>query len=288
LIRPLLFAQSAEIVAFCKNNGLAFRTDSTNIDTDILRNKLRHQIIPLFEEMNPAFFQTMQSNMALLREVNEVFTSEVDRFKEAVVACEQGAVLISLSLLSNHPHKKSLLFEILRPYGFKGAVMDSILNGLDGIPGKQYFSETHRLVRDRYNLILVEREAQTQPVFYIQAGEFAITAPLALAIRFFDRTPEFKYSTHPKVAHFDADMIDFPLEIRGWKTGDQFQPLGMTQSKKLSDFFIDEKFTLIDKEKSWLLISNNDIIWVVGKRLDNRFKVTSKTKHVLEICTEGD
>lgn len=288
LIRPLLFAQSADIIAYCKANGLAFRTDSSNIDTNILRNKLRHQIIPLFEDINPAFFQTMLSNMLLLSEVSEVFTNEVERFKETVVASEEGAVLISLSLLAKHPQRKSLLFEILRPYGFKGAVMDSILSGLDGIPGKQYFSETHRLVRDRYNLILVEREALTQPVFYIQAGEIAITSPLKLAIRVFDRTPDFKYSTHPEVAHFDADLIDFPLEIRSWKNGDQFQPLGMTHFKKLSDYFVNEKFTLIEKEKTWLLISNNDIIWVIGKRLDNRYKVTSLTKHVLEICVEGE
>ncbi len=283
LIRPLLFAQSSEIVSYCNANGLAFRTDSTNADTKIIRNKIRHDIIPLFTEINPAFFQTMQTNLELLKEVSEVFAIEVNRFKEQVVVSEDENVLIPVSLVKDHPQRKSLLFEVLRPYGFNGAVIDEVVKGLDGIPGRQYFSETHRLVRDRYNLILVKKEFGSNDVFYIQANEPITHEPIQLNIRVFDRTSDFKFSSCPDIAHFDADLIDFPLEIRRWKNGDQFQPLGMDQFKKLSDFFVNEKYSLIDKERVWLLISNNDIIWVIGKRMDNRFKVTAKTKRVLEI-----
>lgn len=286
VIRPLLYAQSSEIVNYCKVNQLAYRIDSSNADSSILRNKIRHQVIPLFTEMNPAFFQTMQSNMGLLKEISEVFKSDVDKFREHVVVIEEGSVLISLSLIKEYQHHKSLLFEILHPYGFNSAIIDEVLKGLDGLPGRQYFSETHRLVRDRYNLILVERKPETKDFFYIQAGETIITEPLALSLRIFTRNHEFSYSTDPKVAHFDASLIDFPLEIRRWNNGDQFQPLGMNQFKKMSDFFIDGKYSLIDKEHTWLLISNNDIIWVIGKRLDNRYKVTGITQVVLEIRFE--
>jgi tRNA(Ile)-lysidine synthase len=199
------------------------------------------------------------------------------------VVSEDDNVLIPVSLVKDHPQRKSLLFEVLRPYGFNGAVIDEVVKGLDGIPGRQYFSETHRLVRDRYNLILVKKEFGSNDVFYIQANEPITHEPIQLNIRVFDRTSDFKFSSCPDIAHFDADLIDFPLEIRRWKNGDQFQPLGMDQFKKLSDFFVNEKYSLIDKERVWLLISNNDIVWVIGKRMDNRFKVTAKTKRVLEI-----
>lgn len=284
IIRPLLFARSSDIVSYCQANGLAFRTDSTNSDTKILRNKIRHMIIPSFLEINPSFFQTMQSNMELIKEVYDMFSAEAERFKEQFVVEDDGTVLIPVSVVKDHPQRKSLLFEVLRNYGFNGPVIDEIVRGLDGIPGRQYFSGSYRMVRDRYNLILVRRDPDINDRFYIQSGELLVRDPLSLKIKLFNRTPDFRFSTNNTVAHFDADLIDFPLEIRHWYKGDQFQPLGMKKFKKLSDFFIDEKYSLISKEQSWLLISNDDIVWIIGKRLDNRYKVTEKTTKVLEVA----
>lgn len=283
VVRPLLFAQASEIIAYCRDCQLVYCTDSTNADVAILRNKIRHQIIPLFNQINPAFFQTMQHNMGLLKEVFDVFSNEIEVFKEQFVASTEDGLLIPISKVKEHPKKKSLLFEVLSPYGFNSAVVDEIVKGLDATPGRQYFSDSHRLVRDRYNLILTDITDEQKRSFYLQAGETDIYEPVKLKIREFDKDVDFQFSTNPKIAHFDADLVDFPLELRKWHKGDFFQPLGMAGFKKLSDFFINEKYSLIQKENLWLLISNSDIIWIVGKRLDNRYKVTQNTKRILEV-----
>ncbi len=283
VIRPLLFARSSEIITYCEAHKLKYCSDSTNTDVTILRNKIRHQIIPLFEQINPSFFHAMQYNMGFLKEVSEVFSNEIDAFKEQFVAATDEEYLIPISKVKDYPQKKSLLFEVLNPYGFNGAVIDEVIKGLEGIPGRQYFSDTHRLVRDRYNLILTRIIPDQKNSFYIQAGETEIIEPLKLKIRLFDKEPDFQFSTNPKVAHFDAELVDFPLELRKWRKGDSFQPLGMSGFKKLSDFFINEKYSLVQKENIWLLISNNDIIWIVGKRMDNRYKVSQSTKRILEV-----
>lgn len=283
VVRPLLFAQASEIIDYCRAIQLDYRTDSTNTDVAILRNKIRHQIIPLFNQVNPAFFLTMQHNMGLLKEVSEVFSNDIEVFKEQFVASTEDGLLIPISKVKEHPQKRSLLYEVLSPYGFNSAVIDEIVKGLDATPGRQYFSDSHRLVRDRYNLILTGITAEQKSSFYLQADETDINEPIKLKIREFDKEFGFQFSTNPKIAHFDADLIDFPLELRKWHKGDSFQPLGMACFKKLSDFFINEKYSLIQKENLWLLISNSDIIWIVGKRMDNRYKVTQNTKRILEI-----
>ncbi len=283
VVRPLLFAQASEIIDYCRGSQLDYRTDSTNADVAILRNKIRHQIIPLFNQINSAFFQTMQHNMGLLKEVSDIFSNEIEVFKQQFVASTEDGLLIPISKVKEHPQKRSLLYEVLSPYGFNSAVIDEIVKGLEATPGRQYFSDSHRLVRDRYNLILTCISAEQKNSFYIQAGETEVYEPVKLKIQLFEKEYDFQFSTNPKIAHFDAELVDFPLELRKWRNGDFFQPLGMVGFKKLSDFFINEKYSLIQKENIWLLISNSDIIWIVGKRMDNRYKVTQNTRRILEI-----
>ena len=287
LIRPLLFARSEEIVAYCNHFNLDYRTDSTNQDTTIVRNKIRHQLVPLLTGINPAFFDTMQRNMELLREAGEVFDQAVAQFTSQYVVNENELVIIPVSRIKEHLQRRSILFSILRPYGFNGAVVDEVVKGLDGLAGRQYFSDTHRLVRDRYNLLVVKREELTDEVYYIEAGDWLVNNPIGLKTRVFKKDETFRYSTNPNVVHFDADQIDFPLTMRRWKPGDHFQPLGMDQFQKLSDFFVNQKLSIIDKEQTWLLLSNDDIIWVIGRRMDNRYKITSRSKKILEIEITG-
>lgn len=287
LIRPLLFARSEEIVAYCSLFNLEFRTDSTNRDTTILRNKIRHQLVPLLTGINPAFFDTMQRNMGLLHEAGEVFEEAVAQFVSQYVVVENGSVIIPVSKIHEHPQRRSFLFAILRSYGFNSAVVDEVVKGLTGIAGRQYFSDTHRLVRDRYNLLVVEREELADEVYYIEADDWLVNKPLGLKLKVFKKEEAFRFSTNPKVAHFDADQIDFPLTIRRWRQGDQFQPLGMEQFQKLSDFFINQKLSILDKEQTWLLLSNDDIIWIIGRRMDNRYKITGRTRNILEIEITG-
>ncbi|WP_026475327.1 tRNA lysidine(34) synthetase TilS [Alkaliflexus imshenetskii] len=283
LIRPLLFAASSDIEKYCNNNNLNYRTDCTNSETKYLRNNIRHRVVPLFREMNPAFFETMQNNMSFLNEAWEIFSREAENVQQQLVAKTDDATLIPIRLINNHPQKRSMLFEMLKPYGFQGNNMEQIVDCLDGIPGKQFFSEQYRLIIDRYNLILLPRYEADHNCYVIEGGQSTIKQPVNLNIRVFERDSLFEYSKNPMTAHFDADLIDFPLTIRRPKPGDRFQPLGMQQHKKLSNFFVDEKLSLIQKEKIWLLTNGTDILWIMGMRIDNRYKVTPKSKRILEI-----
>ncbi len=283
LLRPLVYFRRSDIEFYCRTHGLNFRTDSTNSDTTIRRNQVRHHVIPEMTLLNPSFFDTMFQNFRNLTEVWDVFSNEVERVKEQMVAAEDGNLLIPIGLISSHPQRSSVLFEILRPYGFNASVVADVVSSLEGTPGKQFFSRTHRLIRDRYNLVVVPREEASAESWYIDSEVETISTPLKMQFRIFGKLPTFKFSRNPWLAHFDADLIDFPLELRHWREGDQFRPLGMDNFKKLSDFFVDEKFSLIQKEETWLLLAGGEIVWVIGARLDERFKITKSTRRVLEI-----
>jgi tRNA(Ile)-lysidine synthase len=288
IIRPLLAASAKEVVDYCESNQLQFRTDSSNLETHYQRNKIRHQIVPLLEELNPSFFETMQHNMTYLREAEQVLAAEIQRVREQMVAETEDALLIPIRLINEHPQKQTMLYEILRPYGFPGQMTASIIESLNGIPGKQFFSATHRLVIDRYNLILVPQTQAEPEVYAIEGGQTIIDQPLKMELRQFDKPAEYQFPAENWKVHLDADLIDFPLTIRKMQCGDKFQPLGMQQFKKISDFFVDQKMSLIDKEKIWLLTNGYDIIWVMGLRIDNRYKITPSTKIILEIVLLAD
>lgn len=283
LIRPLLFASSKEIRRYCENNSLTYRIDSTNNDTKFLRNKVRHEIVPLFKELNPSFFDTMQSNMEHLREALEIFSNEAERVKSFVTTQCNDTLLIPVNKIINHPQKRSILYEILKPYGFAPKISNSVVNALNGTPGRQFLSNSYRLVIDRVNLILTPRGEKNLNLYTIEDGQASITSPLEINIRVFEREAGFKLSREAHIMQVDANLVNFPLTIRHALPGDRFQPLGMERFKKISDFYVDEKLSIPEKESCWLLLNGTDIIWVIGRRIDNRFKVTPSTTRILEI-----
>ncbi|MFW5753812.1 MAG: tRNA lysidine(34) synthetase TilS [Marinilabiliaceae bacterium] len=288
IVRPLLHFSRADIEAYCAQNHIPFRTDSSNTDTAFYRNNIRHNIIPVMNELNPSFFDTMMQNFHNLEEVWQIFEKEVDSVREQMVAEEGDMMLIPVKSIRGHPQRKSILFELLRPYNFNSVVVSEVIESLEGIPGKQFFSKTHRLVRDRYNLVLVPLAENEGDEFYLQNGDKHLEIPFEMTIRVFDRDEDFSISRDSNQIHLDADLVEFPLKIRHWRRGDQFRPLGMEQFKKLSDYFVDEKFSRVEKDRTWLLVSgDNDIVWVVGHRIDDRFKVTPSTQRILELTLDG-
>ena len=283
LIRPLLTFRRAEIERYCYENGIPFRTDQTNFDSAFQRNNIRHNVLPVMQMLNPSFFSTMMRNFKNIDDVWQVFENVVEELKEKITAREEEHMLIPIKLIHEHPQKEAVLFEILRPYGFKGNTITEIIESFDGIPGKQFFSKSYRLVRDRYNLVLVPLEEQGEEICFIDSGVEKVNEPFDITIRQYPKEDDFKLSRDPFFVHLDADTVEFPLKIRHWKKGDQFRPLGMEKFKKMSDFFVDEKFSRVEKEKVWLLLSGDHIVWVMGHRIDDRFKVTDKTRNILEI-----
>ena len=288
VVRPLLHFSRNDIESYCKQNQIPFRTDSSNNDAAFYRNNIRHNVLPVMHELNPSFSDTMMQTFHNLEEVWQIFEKEVNSVREQMVAEEEDMMLIPVRSIREHPQRTSILFELLRPYHFNPAVVSEVIESLEGIPGKQFFSKTHRLVRDRYNLVLAPLDENEREEFYLQSGEEQLEIPFGMTIRIFDRHENFSISRDSNQIHLDADLLEFPLKIRHWQNGDQFRPLGMEQFKKLSDFFVDKKFSLVEKDRAWLLLSgDHDIVWVVGHRIDDRFKVTSSTQRILELTLDG-
>jgi tRNA(Ile)-lysidine synthase len=283
IVRPLLFASRNEIEAYAKENEFDFRHDSSNDDTNIKRNKVRHEILPLLEELNPAFKKNLQHTIHTLKETEAVFLDTIESVKKSIVKKEEGWVKISKDEIQNLNPISTYLFELLREYRFKSDVVNEIIKSINTTSGTQFFSETHRLVVDRTDLIITSIKRVKPELFYIEKGVTFVEAPLRMKITFERYAPDFVIPNSIRVAVFDYDKIRFPLVLRKWHKGEYFKPLGMDGFKKLSDFFVDEKYSIPEKENAWILASDNKVVWIVGKRIDDRFKLSDQTKLVLRI-----
>lgn len=284
ILRPLLKKSREEILAYIEANKLGFRTDSTNNTLDYTRNKIRHLVIPVFKEINPAFLKTIEENSRNLKEVEQIYLYGIEELKKKTVREENGEILINIEEVLHSPAPFSLLFEILKPYGFNNSQIESILNSHDATPGKQFESGEYFLTKGRscwrlFNII----EKDSERMLLADCGEYH-KGKLTFTLKEFTIDPGFQIPQENHIGCFDLDKIVYPLVLRHWSTGDWFCPLGMKKSKKkVSDLFTDLKFSAKQKKECLILQSDKDIIWIVGHRIDDRYKITPRTKHVLMI-----
>ncbi len=283
IIRPLLSATRNEIVQYADDNDLSYREDSSNVQIKYKRNMIRHQIIPEFEELNPDFIDSFSQTINQIEEAYEIFENMVKKKKELIVTEIGDKTLIDIYKLRNLSNKTTYLYEFLRPYHFPSQIIPDIVESLEGISGKQFLSSTHRLIKDRNHLIITPQKKDSTGKYYIDEETKKLTQPILLSLRKFSLKPNLKIPHSPDIAWVDASILEYPLILRKWKTGDYFYPLGMQDPKKLSDFFIDEKLSLIEKENSWILTSGDKIVWVLGMRIDDRFRIGEETNEILEI-----
>ncbi len=281
VIRPLLFAGRDNIEEYARKNNLSFREDSSNSKVKYLRNNIRHRLLPVLKEINPEYRDMLTGNIERFRETEKVYRREIDRMKRELVFSEKELIKISISKLKSIESRRTLLFEILSEYGFNYAQVEDIINSIDAISGKTFFSETHTLIKDRNEFIIAKSESENEENIEIYSDTSYLINPENITIKTIEKTANFKIIPDPAFASFDKSKLEFPLTIRKWKQGDFFYPLGMKNRKKLSDFFIDEKISIIEKQKIHVLTSGNDIAWIIGYRIDDRYKITGRTKSVL-------
>ena len=282
IIRPLLFAGREEIEQYAAKHYLEYREDSSNDEVVYQRNFIRHKILPLFTELNPAFRKNLLTSISHLKEAEQVYDHFLNKERKKVVKTEEKQVLIQIEKLKALTFPKLVLLEILSQYNFNPSVADDVYNSLDNTSGKQFFSRTHRVVKDREYLYISEAREEEDKLYYIEKDDMELFEPFDITIEKPDAN-DFRISRDKNVACIDLEKIDFPLLIRKWKQGDYFQPLGMKGMKKLSDYFIDEKVPLHEKENTWLLCSGKKIVWIMGQRLDDRFKISPATNKILKI-----
>ena len=274
IVRPLLSVSRLEIEQYLKDRGLVFREDSSNASVKYLRNKIRHELIPLLAQMNPSIQQTVKDEMRILDGVAQIYASKVEEVRKDLTQEKNGIVQLEISALLALNPLHGYLYELLSAYGFYA--VEAISKALQGQSGKQFFSSTHQLVVDRENIFISLLNKENE-VFEITEKTISLVYPLEINFKVMaDKTIIYDNN----IAQLDVEKLKFPLTLRKWKEGDKFMPLGMKKFKKLSDFFIDSKFSIIDKQEQWLLCSGVDIVWVLGCRIDERYKLESNTKKV--------
>ncbi|MFO7843267.1 MAG: tRNA lysidine(34) synthetase TilS [Bacteroidales bacterium] len=283
IIRPLLFASRKMIDDYCRTNNFEYREDSSNQTTKYSRNLIRHEIIPAFESINPSFIDTMTQNINTLKNTEKIYYHTIQKTLTEIADEQDKKIYFAIDKIKKLEPVETYLFEFLNPYGFSVSQINDIIASLDGISGKQFFSPTHRLIKDRDNLIMEEISLVQSKPFFIEETTGQIEYPIPLTLDKFDKTDDFQINTQKNTAQLDYDKLEFPLTIRKWNKGDYFMPLGMQNLKKVSDFFIDQKVPIPEKEKVWIIESGNKIAWLAGMRIDERFKITQNTTHIFQL-----
>lgn len=280
VVRPLLFASSEQIKEYITTNKLQYKEDSSNSEVKYLRNKLRHELVPLLKEINPKLEETFNKEFNYFREANSLIEETITKEIESISSNTNNEISYEIKKVLNSNHIGLLLHYILKQYSFDSSIEVQVLEAIKaGQSGKLFLSKTHTCLLDREAIIIKENNTtNTPPLYIIEKHTSSISQPINLR---FEIIEEAKIIIADDLICLDFEKLQFPLQLRKWQDGDSFQPLGMNGTKKLSDFFVNQKYTLFQKEEQWLLTSNNEIVWIIGKRIDDRFKVTETTKQTL-------
>ena len=281
LARPLLFAHKAALVQFARDQGLTWVEDSSNHADVYTRNAIRHQLMPVLERIWPGVTDNLSANIERFREVEELYRQALDRQIGRLAEPRGEEVHVPVLKLKQADPLHTIVFELIRPYGFTPRQTGEVLRLLDSGSGKYILSPTHRILRDRKWIIISPLKSEDPAHILIPTPSGVMEYNGGLLEWGITATPQL--ATSPDTAMLDASQIQFPLLLRKWRPGDYFYPLGMRKKKKLARFFIDSKLSLAEKEKTWVIEMDRKIIWVVGRRIDERFKVTGTTRSILRI-----
>jgi tRNA(Ile)-lysidine synthase len=285
IIRPLLFATRRDITEFRDQHNIEFREDKSNADTKYIRNKIRHQIIPLLKDINPSIEITLNETAERFSGFNEIVSEYISGIRESMVQQKDQFITFNITALKNYLHNKVILFELFRPYGIKNALLSDLIKVIQGKTGGQIITGTHRIIKNRKEIVVSDEEINNEISYTIENIQDFRIFPGISSARNARITDNFKINSDPHIACIDSQKVSFPFIIRKWKAGDHFYPLGMNQKKKLSDYFIDNKYSKFDKEHIFILESGGKIVWIIGDRLDNNFRITSSTKKALIIAS---
>ena len=280
LVRPLLPFSREEIQIFAGKNQIKWREDSSNASTKYLRNKLRHDVIPKLKAVNSQFLQNFSKTQQHLRESKQFLDSISEKIAGKVVDRVDGDVrYFNIEKIKSFNHFKTVLYQLFKDCGFNQ--WNDIEELLDAQTGKHVLSKTHRLLKNREYLVLsnLPEDGRKATLKIFEGDESIETSLGTLTLEDVNAMGQ----SISQIVYVDKDLLKFPLTVRHWEKGDYFYPFGMQGKKKLSKFFKDEKYSALEKEKVLVLCSKDNIVWVLNKRLDNRFKVTQDTQNILKI-----
>lgn len=280
IIRPLLLFSREEIIKYAEENQIKWREDSSNKSNKYLRNKLRLEVIPKLKETNDQLLQNFSDTQRHLKDTQMLVEDYMALLFSLIVKKTDNGYRLNIKKLLQLPNTKAVLYELLHPFGF--SEWNDVYSLLTAQSGKKVFSTNYVLLKDRKELILEmnPKEKASKVNYQIKVSQKSIKEPIKLTFEEATQLENVKKNT----IFVDKDLLKYPLSLRKWEEADVFYPFGMKGKKKLSKFFKDEKLSLLAKQKIWLLCNaDNEIIWIVNYRADNRFKTTENTKHLLKI-----
>ncbi|MFY9243040.1 MAG: tRNA lysidine(34) synthetase TilS [Polaribacter sp.] len=284
IVRPLLPFSREEILEYAQKNNIEWREDASNASTKYTRNKIRHQVIPVLKEINPSLLSSFEKTMENLQESQQIIEDRIYNVSENIIqkdfSTALGITKLSINKIQQLLNPKAYLYQLLKEYNF--TEWNDVYDLLTAQSGKQVFSNTHRLLKDRDFLILSKRDFSTivEITLEIKEDTYEIKNPIHLTFE----EVEQKLAENKQTIYVDKDLLKYPLIVRKWENGDYLYPTKMEGKKKLSKFFKDEKFSLLEKENTWLLCNaDNEIVWVVNYRQDRRFSSNIATKNYLKI-----
>jgi tRNA(Ile)-lysidine synthase len=286
IVRPFLCVTRSEIRDYAEKKGLQWREDLSNSDTNFKRNHIRHNILPEMEKQNPSLVLSLSKFSENIYDAITLYNSAIDNFSKQIMSKNGDIFSLDIKTLLNSPASKTLLFEILQKFDFQTDIIDEIFKNINSQSGKKYFSKNYQIIKDREKLLISKNKITKNQDFIIEKDTKLIEKPLKLSFEIVKKESVKSLKVNKNTALFDYDTIKFPLTLRTWQAGDYFQPFGFFGKQKISDFFVNQRFSLLDKQKTFLLISENKIIWIVNHRTDERFKITAKTKKILIVKSQ--
>lgn len=283
IVRPLLAINRDEIMTYLSDNNLDFIEDSTNKQDIYTRNKIRLNIIPLLKTINPSVSESIIRTSQNLVQVEKIYNNHIDRVKKKIFKENQ----INIELLLKEEEPQTILFELLYPYGFNAVTINNIYDSIKAQSGKTFYSQQYKIIKDRKTFIIKDISNSKDVIYTLDEHQKQINKPIKLSFEYIKNIKKINFSTDKNVIYVDKSKLDYPLTIRKWIHGDKFIPFGMKGQKKISDYFSNQKKSIIDKENTYLLCTaSNKIIWIIGERMDDRFKITEMTNNCLKICFE--
>lgn len=283
VIRPLLFATREEIASYADRYGVAFREDKSNSETKYTRNRIRHLVLPLLRTINPSVESTINQTAVRLSETEEILKLFIGRLRSELFTEKENRIYLDIDKLKPWMHNRTILFEIFRPYGITGPLVKDLITVISGRTGGNIFTGRYRIIKNRDEIIISAREGYEALTYNITGIRGFQEIPWVISAEEVTVSPGFRIPSDASAGCFDSYEVLYPVIIRKWQPGDFFFPLGMDHRKKISDFLVDNKYSMPDKESSLVMECDGKIFWLVGKRIDNRFRIKESTKRALII-----
>lgn len=287
IIRPLMFATREQIVEYAKENKLEYREDSSNSSDYYLRNKIRHHLIPKIEEISPGFNKAAQQSIDNLRDADLILQSTIkEKLEHLTISHTSEVSKLSIVELKKLSPFKIWMYYLLCEFGFNRKVVNSICISLEAENniGHKFLSPDHELLIDRdYILIRKNTSDSSSMKYHISIDQKEVTEPITIKVTNIKNNSEFKFNKRKNIAYFDFEKLKFPLTIRRWQKGDRIIPFGMKGNKLISDILINNKVDSFEKENTYVITSGKTIIWLVGHRSSNDFRVTKSTRNIFQL-----